>query len=235
MDDIRIALVLLNKNEVQGCKEILPKIDVSLFSAVAFVDGHSTDGSLEFLLQGGLKQIGQESPGRGAAMQQAFLFLQEECDAIIFLSMDGNEDPSDLPIMIGLLRKGYDLVIGNRMSEGGINEEDTNLFKPRKWVNQLFALLIYIIFGKRKLKIKDPINGYRAFRSDAWNRLSLTETGFGVEFQSSIRAYKRNLKYVEFPTHELPRLGGKSSAKSIPTGLRFLKIVVYELFTAPKP
>jgi len=228
---MKIALVLLNRNEIEGCKAIVPAIDLSIFSSVAFVDGHSIDGSREFLCESGFRQIGQESPGRGAAMQQSFFSLKDECEAIIFLSTDGNEDPIDLSRISTYLNQGYDLVIGNRMSGGGTNEEDVKFIKPRKWANQIFALLIYVIFGMGRSRIKDPINGYRAFRCDAWSRLALTENGFGIEFQSSIRAYKKKLRYIEFPTHELPRAGGKSTAKSFPTGIRFLKIVVNELFT----
>jgi hypothetical protein len=40
---------------------------------------------------------------------------------------------------------------------------------------------------------------------------------------------KENLKIVEFPTHEYPRAGGESYAKSIPTGVAFLKLFWREL------
>jgi hypothetical protein len=45
----------------------------------------------------------------------------------------------------------------------------------------------------------------------------------------SIRAMKLGLKVIEIPTIEGPRIGGVSTAKSIPTGLLFLKHLLIEI------
>ena len=54
--------------------------------------------------------------------------------------------------------------------------------------------------------------------------------GFGIEFQLSIRALKKNFMIKEFPTYEGDRIGGKSTAHTFPTGLLFGKIILKELF-----
>jgi hypothetical protein len=50
----------------------------------------------------------------------------------------------------------------------------------------------------------------------------------------SIRAMKLGLKVVEIPTVEGQRIGGVSTAKSIPTGLLFLRFLLKEIMNGSK-
>ena len=112
---------------------------------------------------------------------------------------------------------------------GAVNEEDADWFRPRKWANLAFNQMARITWGRGQRKITDLINGYRAITLSAWDRLSLDGPGYTIEYQSSIRAYKHRLEVREFPTEEGSRIGGESEARSIPTGLRFLRLYWKEL------
>ena len=79
--------------------------------------------------------------------------------------------------------------------------------------------------------VTDTINGFRAVRRDAFQRLALDADGFVIEYQMSIRAMKRGLKIKELPTYEGQRLGGVSTAESWPTGVVFVKQLIRELFS----
>ena len=59
--------------------------------------------------------------------------------------------------------------------------------------------------------------------------MELDADGFVIEYQMSIRAMKLGLKVTEIPTHEGARLGGASTASSIPTGLIFLRQIGREI------
>jgi hypothetical protein len=50
-----------------------------------------------------------------------------------------------------------------------------------------------------------------------------------IEYQMSIRMMKLNFVIGEMPTHEHPRLGGKSTAESWPTGVIFVKTLLREM------
>jgi hypothetical protein len=54
-------------------------------------------------------------------------------------------------------------------------------------------------------------------------------TGYTIEYQLSIRSYKRKLIVTEFPTTEGSRIGGTSGANSVRTGLRFLRLLLREI------
>ena len=77
--------------------------------------------------------------------------------------------------------------------------------------------------------VTDSINGFRGITRKCWERIRPDGVGYTIEYQSTIRALKLNLKIAEFPTIEGQRIGGQSNARAIPTGLRFLRLLFREL------
>ena len=161
------------------------------------------------------------SRGRGEAFRIAFQTAAG--DALIFFSPDGNEDPDDIPKFRDQLEAGHDLVIASRMMAGAHNEEDDELLRWRKWANQSFTLMANLIWNRGRPYVTDTINGYRAIRKEAFEKLRPDSSGYTIEYQTSIRAMKLGLSVVEFPTHEGARIGGESYASSLPTGLKMLQ------------
>jgi len=227
---MKLGLVILNRNEEEGLSEILPRIPREAVDEIFAVDGFSTDRSLEILRENGISVLPQTSLGRGEAFRLAFEYARERTDALIFFSPDGNENPEDIPRFRALLEEGADIVIASRMMAGAVNEEDASWLRPRKWANKAFSAMARWTWGRGCRRITDPINGFRAITAAAWHGLQPDGPGYTIEYQTSIRAYKQNLDVVEFPTVEGQRIGGTSDARSIPTGLRFLKLYWSELW-----
>lgn len=221
---MKIGLVILNRNEAEALPQVLPKIDLGWVDEAFAVDGNSTDGSPGIIRGHGIEVVPQTSPGRGEAFRLAFEYARGRVDALIFFSPDGNEDPADIPKFKPLLEAGADMVIASRMMEGAVNEEDVHWFRPRKWANLTFSAMARQTWGRKRKKITDPINGYRAITMAAWDQLALDGAGYTIEYQSSIRAYQLGLRVEEFPTTEGQRLGGESNAKAIDTGMKFLRL-----------
>ena len=231
---MKIALILLVRNE-RPCLEImLPQVPVpgpdAGYDEIVAVDGNSTDGSVELLARNGVRVIGQSEKGRGQALQLAF--DKVDADAFLFFSPDGNEAVADLPKFRAHLENGADVVIASRMMAGARNEEDDQLLKLRKWANNAFNLAANILFRKRGPYVTDSINGYRAITKDAARALNLDASGYTIEYQMTIRAMKKRLSIVEFPTYEGERVAGETGAPSIPTGLRFIRQLFRELVHA---
>ncbi len=223
-----IELVLFTYNEIEGSRVIVPRIPRDHANAIFAVDGGSTDGTVEYLEAQGIPVLRQGADkGRGAAFRIAF--KHTNADALICFSPDGNEDPADIPKFRGLLEKGNDIVIASRMMKGAYNEEDEHLLRWRKWANLSFGWLANVFFNKAAW-VSDTINGFRAVRTAAFAQLSPDGPGYTIEYQMSIRAMKKRLRIVEFPTREGARIGGESYAKSLPTGCAFLKLFWRELW-----
>lgn len=228
---MRIGLTLLNLNEIESIPSFMSRLDTTGFQRVFVVDGGSDDGSRELLEISGFDVIVQKARGRGEAFQIAFAEAQKfELDGLVFISTDGNESPEDLPKFLEAFSRGSEIVIGSRMIKGARNEEDDQIFRPRKIANKFFAMIAYILFGRGSKKITDPINGYRGITMSAWDTMKLDFHGFDIEYASSIQAYKYKLKVLEFPTIEGNRVGGKSGARAIPTTVAMLKVLRKMLF-----
>ncbi len=223
---MRIALVLLTRNEIHGVRAVFDRIPRTAVEEVLVVDGGSTDGTVEFLRDHGVQVLPQTSAGRGEAFRLAMQFMHG--DAAIFFSPDGNEDPTDIQKFRSWLEEGYDMVIATRMVCGARNEEDGHWLPLRKWANQAFNLMANVTWGRGPF-ISDTINGFRAITKQAWRRVSPDALGYAVEYQTSIRAMKLRLRVAEFPTHEAPRIGPGGSP-SFKTGLAFLRLYLRELW-----
>jgi glycosyltransferase involved in cell wall biosynthesis len=226
---MHVSLILLVLNEIDGLRVMVPKIDRSLFAEVVAVDGGSTDGSVEYLQEQGIPIVSQSKRGRGQAFTEGVRHAKG--DAFLFFSPDGNEDPQDFPKFIQHLEAGADLVIASRMMKGAVNEEDSQLFKPRRWANNAFNLILNLAFNPHFCQhyITDSINGYRAFRRSLLPVIEPFPLDYTVEYRMTGRALAAKANIVEFPTHEYPRIAGDTKIKSMQAGMRFLKATFQEL------
>ena len=229
---MKVALCILTKNEYLCLKELMPKILISCkennISEIYGIDGGSTDGTLNVYKENKIKTFSQESRGRGDAFQLAFKNI--DTDLYIFFSPDGNENEKDFGKFIELSKKGSGIVIASRMMKESFNEEDDQLIKLRKWANNIFNLIANIFFRKRGPYITDSINGFRSITKDVASKLKLDAIDYTIEYQMTMRAMKQQIKISEFPTIEGRRLYGETQAKSIPTGIKFIKCFLRELF-----
>lgn len=219
---MKIDVILLVLNEIDGLRVILPQIDRAKFNRVFAVDGGSNDGTLEFLAEQGVDVVNQSKRGRGQAFTMGV--AASDADAFIFFSPDGNENPLDILRIADELERGADLVIASRMMRGAVNEEDHQLLKPRRWVNNAFNLALNTLFNPRPIKgyITDSINGFRGLARKALPSVEPFPDDYTVEYRMTARALQSRLQVVEFPTHESNRIGGETKVPSLQAGLRFI-------------
>jgi glycosyltransferase involved in cell wall biosynthesis len=219
------TLVILTFNEIEGLRALWGKIPVAAVDEVFAVDPGSTDGTLDFFRDKGVRVIIQEKRGRGEAFRIAA--REASGEALCYFSPDGNEDPQDIPRLLARIEEGYDLAIASRFLPGSRNDEADAALPLRALANRAFTLVAGMFFGGR---VTDTINGFRAIRRDRLLQLAPDAEGFAIEFQISIRAMKKKLRIAEIPTIEGDRIGGQSTAYSIPTGLKVLRVLLREIW-----
>jgi len=218
------SLVILTLNEVEGIKALLEEIPFDKFDECFVVDGGSTDGTIEFLKEKGIRVISQDKKGRGEAFRIASNVAKG--DILVFFSPDGNENPADILKLKEAIEEGYDMAIASRFLPGAKSEEVGKLFPYRDWGNQFFTFLTNLFF---KGNLSDSLNGFRAVRKDKFKEFKVTASYFAIEYQMSIRAMKLKQRVKEIPTIEGQRIGGQSTDRTISTGLNLLKVLLKEL------
>lgn len=220
---MKITLFIPTRNEIDGCKVMMPRIDPSWVDEIVCVDGNSTDGTAQYMRSLGIKVIDQQSSNLQGAYWECFDATSS--DAIILFAPDGNMRPEIIPAMVELMRVGYDLVSVSRYLNGSTSEDDNALTAFGNW---MFTKMVTILFGGN---CTDLLYGYRAFRKDLIRRLALTRTELPViEVEMMIRAIKEKIPFVELPGVEHKRIGGISKLRPFWNGLIVLWGIVKELF-----
>src|SRR6187455_1586059 len=134
------TLILLSFDEAEALEKLLPSIPISLFEKTLAIDPGSTDGTLDLYHRAGIEVVIQQKRGRG----QAFVLGSElvTTDLVIFFSVDGNENPEDLPRMLEMLRAGYDQVIAGRfIQRGSCSDDSDDPLKLRRAGASTFGIL----------------------------------------------------------------------------------------------
>lgn len=217
------ALFISTLNEIEGLTKLFEKIPIKTFDECYALDGGSKDGSIEFFGERNIEVV--LNVKKGEIFNKAA--ISTECEYLVFFAPDGNENPDDIVILLNKLKDGYDMVIASRFMKGSRNEEEGKLFPFRLWANRMFTFFVKLRWGG---SLTDTINGFRAIKRSRLLEMKLEPTGFDIEFQMSIRGLKMGHKIIEIPTVEGDRIGGESTAYSMPTGILMLKRFLKELF-----
>jgi glycosyltransferase involved in cell wall biosynthesis len=229
---MKITLIMPTLNEIEGLKQILPRINRSLFHEIIVVDGRSSDGTIEYCHEQGIVTLIQ--PGRGVADAENWAFLHSTGDGIIIFTPDGNSLPELLPTLCERLQEGYDMVIASRYLDGARSHDD-DFFTAVG--NFFFTTLVNLLFSAR---LTDALVGLRAYTRDAIERMELhyigTENNFrkkyiymnSWELGSSIRAARLKLRILEIPGDEPIRIGGVRKLSVTKNGLGALIQILYE-------
>jgi glycosyltransferase involved in cell wall biosynthesis len=233
---MKTTLLIPTLNEIDGMKAIMPRIKNEWVDQILFVDGGSTDGTVEYAAAQGYPLVRQVQKGIRYAYIEALPHIGG--DVVITFSPDGNSIPELLPPLIDKMREGYDMVIVSRYAPGAHSDDDDRV---TAFGNFMFTKLINLFHGG---KYTDAMVMYRAWRKDIFTALDLDKdasyateerlfnTRVGVEPLLSIRAAKRKLKCAEIPGDEPPRIGGDRKLQVLRWGAAYMYEVLREKFTA---
>src|SRR5262249_31651783 len=139
------TLVVLTFNEIEGLRALWDRVPVETLDELFAVDPGSSDGTLDFFRDRGVRVILQEKRGRGEAFRIAARAASGE--ALSFSGPDGNEDPADIPRLLAKIEEGYDLAIASRFLPGSRNDEAESALPLRAIANRGFTLAAGMLFG----------------------------------------------------------------------------------------
>lgn len=161
---------------------------------IIVADNGSTDGSIEIAESLGARVVRIEQRGYGAALSGGIYAAHGEF--VIMGDCDDSYDFLSLQPFVDKLRRGYDLVMGNRF-EGGISR---GAMPPmhRYFGNPLLSFLGRTIYGHRVCG--DFYCGLRGFRKEAVRRLHVQSRGMEFALEMIVKATLYRLRITEVPT-----------------------------------
>lgn len=160
---------------------------------VVIGDNGSTDGSQQMAINLGARVIDVPQKGYGAALMGAIEASNSKY--VVMGDSDDSYDFSNLSPFIESLRKGNDLVMGNRF-KGGIMP-GAMPFLHRYLGNPVLSFVGRLFFN---CPVGDFHCGLRGFRQDIVSLLDLKTTGMEFASEMVVKATINNLKIDEVPT-----------------------------------
>ena len=165
----------------------------NIIAEILISDNGSTDGSQEIALKNGARVVHAEKKGYGAALRKGI--ESAKGNYIIMGDADDSYDFSDLMPFLVELRKGCDLVMGNRF-RGGI-KKGAMPFLHRYIGNPVLSFIGKLFFH---IKINDFHCGLRGFTKTAYLKMNLHTTGMEFATELVVKAALHKMRIVEVPT-----------------------------------
>ncbi len=212
---MRTLIIVPTHNEAANIDTILDRIMASVPTAdVMVIDDASTDDTRPLVT----RRIAEGQPirlieraekrGLGDAYLHAFrLAIDAGYDAVVEIDADLSHDPAVLPTMLSLAEHGIHVVIGSRYVPGG---SVIGWPRRRTWLSRWGNRYAAIMLG---LAINDATAGYRVYRTDALNAISLDGIqagGYGFQVEMTYRTVRKGLSVVEVPIRFRDRVAGTS-------------------------
>lgn len=223
MTELTILMPSLNEAETIGrCIETAQALLQSrgISGEVLVADNGSRDGSQGIARSKGARVITAERRGYGAALVAGIEAAKGRF--VIIGDSDGSYDFSDLMPFLEELRKGADLVMGNRF-RGGI-EKNAMPSLHRYLGNPVLSLLGRVFY---RTPVGDFHCGLRGFSREAILALNLSSTGMEFASEMIVKASLYGLRIAEVPTTLKP--DGRSRPphlRSWRDGWRHLKLLL---------
>jgi dolichol-phosphate mannosyltransferase len=202
-------------NEKENIEVLIGKIlDLKIKSMhILVVDDYSPDGTWKIVKRIADKKdnvhllLRKKRRGRGSAGKDGFIFsLDNGADIIIEMDADMSHDPKDIPKLLQGL-KGYDLVLGSRMVQGG-REVGRSLI--RRLITFGANMYIRLLLG---INLRDCNSGYRCFKREVLEGIdlhSLESDGPSIVQEVLFRAHLKGYRIKEVPITFTDRRKGKS-------------------------
>ncbi len=194
--ELSVVMPCLNERETLArCIEKAQRsfVELGLVGEVVIADNGSTDGSQEIATRHGARVVGIAAKGYGNALKGGILAARGRF--VIMGDSDDSYDFGALGRFVEELRKGSDLVMGNRF-RGGIRP-GAMPWKHRWIGNPVLTGIGRFLFGSRS---GDFHCGLRGFSATAFRRMALETSGMEFASEMVIRSTLLKLKVVEVPT-----------------------------------
>jgi glycosyltransferase involved in cell wall biosynthesis len=196
--EVEVSVVMPCLNECRTVGSCVTKAqqalrDANITGEVIVADNGSTDGSQEIATRLGARVIPVEARGYGSALMGGISAATGKY--IVMGDADESYDFSHIPRFVEELRKGDDLVMGNRFRGGILPGAMPPLHKYLG--NPVLTRIGRLFFGG---KCGDFYCGLRGFSKAAYEKMDLRTMGMEFATEMVVKANLLGMKISEVPT-----------------------------------
>ncbi len=220
---VELSVVIPCRNEelaIEECirrvKEVFKKNHIN--GEIIIVDNASSDNSRSIAESEGAIVVEEKRIGYGYALKKGFSIAKGSY--VIIGDADCSYDFLEIPRLFSELKKGYEMVIGNRF-KGNI-KPGAMPFLHRYVGNPMISFLIRRLF---RVNVYDTQSGFRGFSKDALKKLNLRQNDMSIASEMIIKAAKLKLKIKEVPINYYKRVG-ESKLKTLKHGWAHIKFII---------
>jgi len=224
------TLLVMTLNEIDGMRQIMPRVRKEWVDQILVLDGGSTDGTIEWAREQGYEVYVQKESGFRNAYREAWHLLRGE--AVIFFTPDGNSIPEAIPELIEKLGTEYDMVIASRYLENAKSKDDDPITGFGNW---LFRTMINLFLNRPgQPRMRDPMVMYRIVLRELPGKLGIDRDEPFERWERwlrtrsdwiplmSMRALRCGIRWTEIPVDEPPRIGGSRKLQVFRWGAVYL-------------
>lgn len=216
----RTAVIIPTLNEAESIDRVVAEIPRDLIHRIIVADGGSSDATAARAEAAGAEVI---AAGRGYG-RACLAGAQAAADAefLVFMDGDGADDPKAIATLLAPLLAGErDFVIGSRLRG---KAAAGSLGAHQRLAGLSLGLAMRLLYGVGYT----DMCALRAIRRQQLLDLGLTEMSYGWNLEMQMRAARANLRILEVPVDNRPRLGGESKVAgslggSVRAGVRILR------------
>ena len=207
---------------IKDYKKALPEADIYVY------DNNSTDHTDEIARAAGAVVNYEYRQGKGNVIRSMFRDIEADC----YIMIDGDDTyPAEHARAMEdlVLKKGVDMVIGDRLSSTYFTE---NKRPFHNMGNRMVRFFINKLFHNN---VRDIMTGYRAFSRRFVKSFPVLSKGFEIETEMTIHAVDKNFLLEEIPIKYRDRPSGSvSKLNTFSDGIKVLSTIA-TLFREYRP
>jgi len=210
MPDLSVVISALNeertvKSVLNGVLSAFDRLGIR--GEIIFLNNHSTDRTGEFADGAATKDARvrivhrSNRPDRdlGSSLREGL--SNARGDWVMIMDCDLSHDPAEMN-RLWEKRGKADIIIGSRFVKGGRGDMPLS----RQMISKTYNFAVQILLGVR---CRDITTGFKLYRRAVFDRLKLTNTGFGLHVEILLKAVRAGFTTFEVPIYYRP--SGKST------------------------